>query len=158
MNLLLQRFSDNGKSTMGLLFHKEDNLRFLDFVLEDEHREEKVSKETRIPAGYYELQIRKEDTPLTIKHRQAYGTWFKFHIEITKIPNFSGVYLHAGNDETHTDGCPLIGNTLSNHWIVTKGQLVSSIDGTRRLYELVYPHLESGHKAFIEIRDESFLK
>ncbi len=158
MNILLQRFSDNGKSTMGLLFHKEDNMKFLGFVLEDEHREEKVSKETRIPAGYYELKIRKEETPLTLKHRINYGQWFKFHIEITNIPNFKGVYLHAGNDETDTDGCPLIGNTLSNHHVVLKEQLVSSIDGTRRVYALVYPYLEAGHKAFIEIRDEAHLK
>lgn len=156
MNLILQRFSDNSKSSMGLLFHKEEK-KFLNFMLEDEFRAVKVAKETRIPAGYYELKIRKEDSPLTIKHRESYGSWFKYHIEITGIPGFQFVYLHAGNDETHTDGCPLIGNTLSNHFVVAKNPLASSIDGTRRVYALVYPHLESGKKAFIEIRDEDFM-
>lgn len=156
MNLLLQRFSDNGKSTLGLLIHKEE-MKFLNFVLEDEFRSEKVKGETRIPAGYYELKIRKDDTPLTLRHRQYYGTWFKYHIEVSNVPNFTGIYIHAGNDETDTDGCLLIGNTISNHHIVLKDPLVSSIDGTRRVYALVYPHLEAGHKAFIEIRDESFL-
>lgn len=153
MNLILTRYSDNGKSTCGLLHEKETG-KFLAHTLEDEFRAVKVKGETRIPAGYYELKIRKEDTPLTIKHRESYGAWFKYHIEITNVPNFSGIYIHAGNDETHSDGCLLVGNSTSNHWVVAKNPLVSSIDGTRRVYELVYTHLEKGGKAFIQIRDE----
>lgn len=154
MNLILQRFSDNGKSTLGLLFHKEGK-KFLNYTLEDEFREVKVKGETRIPAGYYELKIRKEDTPLTIKHRESYGTWFKYHIEVTNVPNFQGIYIHAGNSDAHTEGCLLVGNSQNNHMTTQGNPLVSSIDGTRRVYELVYPHLEAGGKAFIEIRDEA---
>lgn len=156
MNLLLQRLSDNEKSTMGAIYHKEEQ-KIINFSLEDRHQDVKVKKETRIPAGFYELKIRKEDTPLTIKHRTAYGSWFKYHIEITGIKDFSGVYFHAGNDEGDTEGCVLIGNTLNNHYTVQGKPLTSSIDGTRRFYELVYPHLEAGNKAFIEIRNESYL-
>jgi hypothetical protein len=156
MNLLLQRFSDNKDSTMGLWFHKEEK-KFLMFGLEDEYRKDKVMKETRIPAGFYELKIRAELTPLTKKHREAYGAWFEYHIEITAIPNFSGVYVHAGNDDDHTDGCPLGGNTLTNHFIQEKKPLTSSVDAIRRFYTLVYPHLKAGNKAFVEIRDEQFL-
>lgn len=156
MNLILQRFSDNTKSSLGLLFHKEEK-KFINYVLEDEFREIKVKGETRIPAGYYELKIRKEDTPLTIKHREAYGQWFKYHIEVTGVPNFQGIYIHAGNNDTHTDGCLLVGNSQNNHHTVQGNPLVSSIDGTRRVYELIYPELEAGRKVFIEIRDEKFL-
>jgi len=156
MNLILQRFSDNTKSTLGLLFHKESK-KFLNYTLEDEFRAVKVKGETRIPAGYYELKIRKEDTPLTIKHRTAYGQWFKYHIEVTNVPNFTGIYLHAGNTDEHTDGCILIGNSQNNHMTTQGSPLVSSINGTQRVYELVYPHLEAGGKAFIEIRDEAKL-
>lgn len=153
MNLILTRFSDNGKSTLGLLHHKETG-KFLDYSLEDTHRDVKIKGETRIPAGYYELKIRKEDTDLTKKHRIDYGAWFKYHIEVTGIANFSGVYLHAGNNDGHTQGCLLIGNTQNNHHTVQGNPLVSSVDGTRRVYELVYPELEAGHKVFIQIRDE----
>jgi hypothetical protein len=156
MNLLLQRLSDNDKSTMGAIYHKEEK-SLINFSLEDRHQDVKVKKETRIPAGFYELKIRKEDTPLTIRHREAYGAWFKYHIEITGIANFSGVYFHAGNDESHTDGCILVGNTLNNHKTVQGKPLTSSVDGTRRFYALVYPHLEAGNKAFITIRDEESL-
>lgn len=156
MNLLLQRFSDNRDSTMGLWFHKEAR-RFLMFGLEDQFQSVKVSKETRIPAGFYELKIRADLTPLTIKHREYYGAWFEFHIEITGIKDFSGVYIHAGNDDDHTDGCPLGGNTLTSHFIQEKKPLQSSTDAIRRFYALVYPHLKSGNKAFLEIRDEDYL-
>lgn len=156
MNFLLQRFSDNGDSTMGLWFHKEAK-KFIMFGLEDEYRDVKVMKETRIPAGFYELKIREELTPLTKKHREAYGAWFEFHIEITNIPNFVGCYVHAGNDDDHTDGCPLGGNTLTNHFVQEKKPLTSSIDAIRRFYALAYPHLKSGGKAFLEIRDEAYL-
>ena len=153
MNLILTRFSDNGKSTLGLLHHKETG-KFLNYTLEDEFRAVKVKGETRIPAGYYELKIRKEDTPLTIKHRASYGAWFKYHIEVTGVPNFQGIYLHAGNDDTHTDGCLLIGNTQNNHNTVQGSPLGSSTAGTKTVYELVYPELEAGRKVFIQIRDE----
>lgn len=153
MNLILTRFSDNGKSTLGLLHHKETG-KFIGYTLEDEFREVKVKGETRIPSGYYELKIRKEDTPLTIKHRTDYGSWFKYHIEVTGVPNFTGIYLHAGNNDTHSDGCLLIGHTQNNHNTIPGNPLVSSVSGTKSVYELVYPQLEAGHKVFIQIRDE----
>lgn len=156
MNILLQRFSDNKDSTMGLWFHKEEK-KFLMFGLEDQYQEKKVMKETRIPAGFYELKIREEETPLTLKHRETYGAWFEYHIEITGIGNFKGVYIHAGNDDDHTDGCPLGGNTLTNHFIQQSKPLASSIDAIRRFYALVYPHLKAGNRAFLEVRDEQFL-
>lgn len=155
MNLLLQRLSDNGKNTIGSLHHKEVK-KLLGFVVEDTFHEIKVKAQTRIPAGFYELKINKAETPLTLKHRIAYGAWFKFHIEVTGIPNYSGVYFHAGNDEGDTEGCLLTNNTVSNHWVIEKPGS-SSVDATRRLYALVYPLLESGQKAFLEIRDESKL-
>lgn len=156
MDLLLQRISDNDHTTIGFILRKETN-NLLGFTCEDKHEEVKIKKETRIPAGTYEMKIRKEDTKLTIKHRTYYGPWFKYHIEIVGIPNFTGVYFHAGNDENDTEGCVLIGSTLNNHKAVQGKPLVSSMDGTRRFYAVVYPHLEAGQRAFIEIRDEKEL-
>lgn len=156
MEFILQRFSDNGDSSMSIWLHKEDR-KFIMFGLSDEHREVKLKKETRIWAGFYELKIREELTPLTVKHREAYGSWFEYHIEITGVEDFIGTYIHAGNDDDHTDGCELGGNTLTNHFIQEKKPLTSSIDAIRRFYALVYPHLKAGGKAFVEIRDESFL-
>lgn len=157
MNFILQRYSDNGKSTQGLLFEKGDKKPiFFSHALEDEHRDVKVAAETRIPAGFYELKIRKEDTVLTIKHRSSYGAWFKYHIEITGIKNFSGVYIHAGNSEKHTEGCLLLNDTANNNMIEI-GDMERSQQAVKRFYEKVYPVLDSGTKVFIEIRDENKL-
>jgi len=153
MKFILKRLNDNGKSTVGALYL--ENKRLFSWTLEDEHRDVKVKGETRIPANTYELKIRKEDTPLTIKHRTSYGAWFKYHIEITGIPNFTGVYVHAGNDETHTDGCLLLGDTLLNNESFEKNNLANSTQAVERFYKLVYPIIDAGkEKVFIEIQDE----
>lgn len=161
---LLQRYSDNGKSTQGLLFELAMGFNkplWFAHALEDEHREQKVMNETRIPAAIYELKIRKEDTPLTIKHREVYNKghktpWFKYHIEIVGIPNFTGVYIHAGNKESHTSGCLLLNDTANNH-LIEAGDMARSIQAVKRFYDKAYPHLESGKQAFIEIRNEQYL-
>lgn len=152
----LQRSWHNGKLTYGVL----TGLGKLDFVahtLEDEPREVKLSGETRIPAGAYQLKIRKEDTHLTVKHREVYNKgyttpWFKYHIEITGIPNFSGVYIHAGNDETHTDGCLLLGDCLDLS--LTSNQLTKSTVAVKRFYDQAYPALEAGGQLILQVKDE----
>ncbi len=137
---------------MGLLFI--DN-KFFSFTLEDEFRDKKVAKETRIPAGTYKLGVQRADTPLTLKHRTSYGSWFIYHIEITGIPNFTGVYVHAGNDDDHTEGCLLLGDVLTNHLVAPSKPLGASIQATKRFYEKVYSLLEKGEQVFLEIKDNA---
>jgi hypothetical protein len=146
MNLEVLRFSDNKESTTGLLFL---NGKFFCYTLEDEFREVKVKGETRIPEGTYQLGLRKENTPLTLSYRQRH-LFFKFHIEILNVPNFTGIYIHPGNNDAHTDGCLLTGNTLNNNR-KGKGQLGDSVSAWKELYEILYPHLDAGGKAEIWI-------
>lgn len=151
--VIIQRFSDNGNSTIGMMFIDG---KFFCYVLEDEFREVKKMGETRIPAGIYELGIKDVLTGLTKKHRSSYGSWFEYHIEILNIPNFKTVYLHVGNKETHTDGCPLLGESANNNQ-VAKGFISSSMAACKRFYEVIYPLLKGGEKVFIEVRDEGQL-
>lgn len=161
---LLQRYSDNGKSTQGLLFELMPGVNkpvWFSHVLEDEHRDIKIKDETRIPAGIYPLKIRMEDTELTLAHRIAYNkgyekVWFEYHIEIVGITGFSGVYIHAGNKESHTSGCLLLNDTATNN-MIEAGEMARSIQAVKRFYDKVYPHLLAGKAAFIEIRDEQKL-
>lgn len=157
---VLLRYSDNRNSSQGLLFEKVASfLRWFCHTLEDEHRDVKVKGEMRIPGRgkIYELKIRKEDTPLTIKHRETYnkGTepWFKYHIEITGIETHTGCYIHSGISEKHTDGCLLLCDTANNHTIET-GDMSRSLQAVKRFYQKVYPHLEKGGRAFIQVCDE----
>jgi hypothetical protein len=160
MNFILQRFSDNRDSTLGLLFEKKEDgkgkkLVFLNYTLEDEYREVKESGETRIPAAFYELKIMETVTPLTKKYQEKYP-WFKKHIEVTGIKNFRGVYCHIGNNDEHTDGCILFGDNADNNQI-GPGSISNSTAAFKRWYERVYEHLSAGKKAFIEVRDEQYL-
>jgi hypothetical protein len=160
MNFILQRYSDNRKSTLGLLFKKimsgtEEKLSLQAYTLEDEYREDKVMSETRIPAGFYELGIQQIETPMTKKYQAKYD-WFKKHIEIKNVPNFVGVYIHIGNSDADTAGCVLLGDQADNNSI-GDGAIMQSTAAFRRFYGIVYDHLAAGGKAHIEIRDESAL-
>ena len=62
MKLEVIRFSSQKDSTNGLLMDVTDEIKFLCYTLEDEHREDKIMSETRIPAGTYKLKLRKDQS------------------------------------------------------------------------------------------------
>jgi hypothetical protein len=100
MKLTLYRINEEENTTIGALFVDG---KFQCFTLEDENRLVKVKGKTRIPDGTYQIKQRKEVSPLTERYRQRYP-FFDFHFEIQNVPNFTHVYIHVGNDHTHTDG------------------------------------------------------
>lgn len=156
MKLQLQRYSDNGNSTMGLLHDVSSGKpAFKAYTLEDEHRDLKLRGQTRIPAGTYVVQHRREDTPLTLKYRAKYP-WFKYHLEICNVPNFIGIYIHIGNNDEHTDGCVLVGDTAVNN-MIQPGIIGQSTNAFQRLYTEVSKQLESGKIVTITIKNESDL-
>lgn len=160
MNYIVQRFSDNRDCTLGLLFKKitdgnGERLHFSAYVLEDEYRALKEMKETRIPAGFYELGLQTIETPKTLQYRAKYP-WFKNHIEILKVKDFKGVYIHIGNHDEDTDGCLLLGDTANNN-NVGVGEITTSTVAFKRFYDEVHEALVKGTKVFLEIRDEKFL-
>jgi hypothetical protein len=149
----------NPKGNYTLGFLTNDVKSFRSFLLEDTHHDVKVPGDTRIAAGFYELKLRAESTPLTIKHREAYKAYpfFKanpgwFHIEITGIKNFNGVYFHSGIDDAHTLGC----NLPCYAFDITKQDKpgASSLQAVNDFYAIVYPILKAGKKVFLEVKDE----
>ena len=152
---LLQRYSDDGESSLGLMFTGFDKakLPFAGYTLEDEARAVKVAKETRIPAGIYELRLLKVLSPMTERYRAKFPDWFTWHVQIMNVQNFQYVYIHIGNEEKDTDACVLLGDTANNN-AVADGFIGESTQAYKRWYQQVVPHLEAGGQAFIEIRDE----
>ncbi len=150
MKFNLQWLYNNEQHSCGFLFN--EIFSYKAFVVGDPPREKKIAKLTRFPAGLYELIIKKVDTPLTLKHRIDYGSWFKYHIEVVGIEGFSSCYVHSGNDATHTDGC-LLPNYDFN---IAKKSNQGSMSGpaTKDFYALVYPLLEKGERCFIEVKNE----
>lgn len=156
MNYILQRYSDNRESTLGILLKEVTaGNAFQCYTLEDEYREAKVKGETRIPAGKYEIVINKAETPLTKKYQDKYN-WFKYHLMLKNVPGFQGIYIHIGNKGDSTDGCILVGDGANNNK-VGSGEITNSTASFIRLYSEIYDYLEAGNKAFITIRDEKYL-
>jgi hypothetical protein len=156
MTYILQRFSDNGDSTLGLLLKVLETKQgkktvFQGYTLEDEQRAVKVSGETRIPAGIYTVDIQKVETPLTMKYRAKYP-WFKNHLEVKNVPGFKGIYLHVGNYDENSDGCILIGDVASNN-VIGDGSVSNSTIAFRRFYLSAYDNLPFT----LVIRDEKNL-
>ena len=161
IDYILQRFSDNRESTLGLLFKKSTKLVLMGYSLEDEFREVKIKGETRVPAGRYEIMINRAETPLTLKYRKRYS-WFKFHLMLKNVPDFVGIYFHVGRNDDWTDGCITIGNNVNNNTI-TNGEISDSVECFRKFYLELYDILdhqfdgEYDNTAFIDIRDETKL-
>ena len=158
-NTLLLRLYDNHHDTLGMWYFKDlqDNLRYV-FTLEDEYRTVKVHGETRIPAGKYELRIRKEGGFYNryCNHNNAavraltrkYGV-----IELMNVPNFKYVLAHIGNDENDTDACILMGNKADNN-SNKEGFIGNSTDSYIIFASMLFAAIERGRRAFISIIDQ----
>lgn len=155
MKFILQRFADNRESTIGLLFKTEVLIPFQCYTLEDEFRESKVTKETRIPAGIYNLVLQMNETPMTLRYRAKYP-WFKHHIMLENVPGFIGIYIHIGNTDDDTDGCILLGDAADNNTIAP-GTIHSSTNAFKRFYSNVYDDLSKKRPITLEVRDEKTL-
>ena len=156
MTFILQRYSDNRDSTLGLLLKVvisagKEKLVFQGYTLEDQFQVVKIPKESRIPAGIYNVDIQKADTPKTLQYRAKFP-WFKNHLEIKNVTGFKGVYIHIGNSDEDTEACILIGDNADNN-VIGPGSISNSTACFKRFYESVYPHLPVA----LIIRDEDYL-
>ncbi|GJM64650.1 hypothetical protein PEDI_52020 [Persicobacter diffluens] len=146
------RYFDDGETTLGLMFIKNE---FFAYTLEDTHQEVKIPSETRIPAGNYSVEFRKEDTELTQKYRTRYN-WFNYHLEIKNIPDFQRVYIHIGNNRHDTGGCILIADG------VNASSMEKTIQYSTRAFERFYKRIEAliegGEKIRICISNEDWVK
>jgi len=150
MKLTLQRFSSGKESTLGLLFIDG---KFQSFCIEDEFRAVKVKGETRIPSGTYKIILRKEGG----KH-ESYKLKFpllhKGMLWLQNIPNFQYVLIHIGNTDIDSEGCILIGDSVSQN-ITERGAIAQSGNAYARIYPVVANALEKGEVVTIEVMDET---
>lgn len=102
------------------------------FGLEDEFRENKVPKETRIPSGTYKVSVRTEGG-----FHNRYSTIFsEIHqgmLHIMDVENFTLILIHCGNTHEDTAGCLIIGASVN----ATEGDI--SIGNSRAAYRRFYP-------------------
>ncbi len=149
MDLTVLRFSDDGDSTLGLLFIDG---AFECFTIEDEERKIKVSGETRIPEGSYQIKFREVLSPLTQTYRRRYPSWFTYHLELQDVPDFQHVYMHVGNKESHSDGCLLVGEVASANTGFSEGEVYRSRIAFERIYGIVSDALNNGEQVLIHYK------
>ena len=151
--IVVMRYNSDAESTQGLVVV---NGKFFCYSLEDQRQEgAKVKGETRIPEGSYKLGIKAEYTPLTDSYAKRYPKFFKRHIQILDVPGFENVYIHVGNDETHTDGCLLLGDTAVNDPKDYNGFQGSSRQAYERFYRQFYDRVKDG-SVELEIKNIAF--
>uniref|UniRef100_UPI00403F0BB4 DUF5675 family protein n=1 Tax=Bernardetia sp. Wsw4-3y2 TaxID=3127471 RepID=UPI00403F0BB4 len=150
----LHRIQQTPKTTLGQI--SIEGIKKTWWTLEDTLRITKIKKETAIPTGVYEILLRKAG-----RIHQNYLAKFgaKFHkgtLHLQNVPNFQWILLHIGNNKTHTEGCPLIGNRKDK---APNGDFVlwNSTDAYKEFYPIVATALEEGKRVFIEITNDSDL-
>lgn len=150
MRIKNKRFSEKNGATIGLV--TIDGV-FECFCLEDAYREKKIMKETRIPAGIYELRLRTYGG-FHERYKTAYGSRHKGMIEICGIPNYEAVLFHIGNTKKDTEGCQLLGHLQSEDM----ESIIKSKDAYLKFYDKVSSVLLKGIKVYYEVIDEDFRK
>ena len=119
------------------------------YTLEDEGRKIKVAKETRIPAGEYEVAL-KPSSSKDADYIKAYGKSFhKGMLWIKDVPGFLGILIHKGNNEKHTEGCILVGMKSS----YSTGEVLESGIAYKKIYAIISKALLNGEKVKIKIYD-----
>ena len=153
MNLEVLRFSSKSDSTSGLLFEVTDIGRsFLCYTLEDEARVLKVKGETRIPAGIYNIELRKEGG-FHQRYTKKYSDIHRGMLHIIDVPNFEYILIHTGNTDEHTAGCLIVGDSQENNGVLKDGFVGKSVNAYRRIYPRIAKAIESGKQVTIKYID-----
>ena len=158
MELEVLRFSSQTDSTSGLLFEVTDIKRhFLCYTLEDERRALKVRGETRVPAGTYKIELRKEGG-FHERYTKKYPGIHRGMLHVTDVPNFEYILIHTGNTDEHTAGCLLLGDAQENNLILPDGFVGKSVNAYKRIYPSIAKAIGEGEEVTITYIDYDAVK
>ena len=153
MRLQVLRFSSQADCTHGLLFELNDiKKHFLCYTLEDEARVLKVKGETRIPAGIYKIELRKEGG-FHNRYSKKYPGIHRGMLHVTDVPGFEYILIHTGNTDEHTAGCLIVGDSQENNLIYSDGFVGKSVNAYKRIYPSIAKAIEQGEEVTIEYVD-----
>jgi hypothetical protein len=152
MKLEVLRISSQKDSTNGILFDVTEGRKFLAYTLEDEHREEKVKGETRIPAGTYKITLRTVGG-FHSRYVSKYGDMHKGMLWVRDVPGFEYILIHTGNTDEHTAGCLLVGSSQNENLTKKDGFIGASTTAYKRIYPPIAEALENGEEVTITYID-----
>ena len=143
-NLEVLRYSSGADSTLGILSENgPEGREFLAYTLEDEFREKKVSAETRIPEGTYEVTLRTEGG-FHSRYAAKFGDWHKGMLWVRDVPGFEYILIHTGNTDEHTMGCLLVADSSTQN-ITKDGFIGASVSAYKRIYPSLADWLLDGN-------------
>lgn len=150
MQLTQNRLGGDDTATISALYIGEGVSKYLFCgIIEDEFRAVKVSGETRIPAGTYEIKLNRVGG-MNEKYKKY--PWHKGMLELQDVPNFDFIYIHTGNDEEDTDGC-----LLPNYKLDFEGMRgENSFECYKDLYLEIIAAINDDEQVFITINDGVF--
>ena len=152
-NLEVLRYSSSTDSTLGILSEMGDYGReFLCYTLEDEFREEKVSAETRIPEGTYDIKLRTTGG-FNSRYLNKFGAdWHRGMLHVQNVEGFEYILIHTGNTDEHTMGCLLVADTSQQN-ITKDGFIGASVAAYKRVYPSLAKWLVDGNELSITYID-----
>lgn len=146
MHMLVDRVLSDADSTVSEVFVDGERVCF---GLEDEHRDEKVAGETRIPAGIYQVGVRIAGG-FHSRYARRFKDIHKGMLHVLDVPDFEWILIHCGNTDEHTAGCLLLGrDAITTHGAM---RLIDSTGAYRGLYQRVIDAALAGDLT-IEYRD-----
>lgn len=151
MQLELLRISSQRDSTNGILFDVTGGKRqFLCYTLEDQHQDQKIMKETRIPEGEYRITLRTVGG-FHSRYTSKYGSMHKGMLWLRDVPGFEYILIHTGNTDEHTAGCILVGSTQNENIQKKDGFIGGSVTAYKRIYPAIAAKLEHGEPVSIKV-------
>ena len=143
-NIEVLRYSSGIDSTLGILSENgPEGREFLAYTLEDEFREEKVSAETRIPEGTYDVKLRTTGG-FHSRYAAKFGDWHKGMLHVQDVPGFEYILIHTGNTDEHTMGCLLVADSSTQN-ITKDGFIGASVSAYKRIYPSLAQWLLDGN-------------
>lgn len=145
MNLFVEEIGTTADSTGSQLF--VDGRPFC-FVIEDGYREHKISGETRIPGGRYQV-VKHKSGKFFEKYRRDFG--HDFALQIANVPGFEWILIHTGNNVKDTKGCLLVNRNIGIQAAPRDYCGTDSMSVYKLLYLLIKAAFERGEEVWIEI-------
>jgi len=132
MKITVNRFTSDSDTTISMI---SIDGQFECFGCEDEYRDFKIAGETRIPAGVYDVGVRRVGG-FHGRYLKKFGTVFhQGMLHILNVPGFDYILIHAGNTADDTAGCLLVGSGCQT----SQGDMSiqSSVNAYKSLYSKV---------------------
>jgi hypothetical protein len=131
MEIDLHRTKGGEVATLGDFYI---NTNFVCHTLEDRVRielgQDKIMKETAIPAGRYKIII------------DFSNKFQRLMLHVLDVPQFTGIRIHKGNTDQNTEGCILLGMNIAGDDLITQ---------STEAFDLVYPQIETALNAGEEV-------